>query len=405
MVMNKPNIVLVFMDDMGYGDMGCFSNTPIKTPNMDSVAANGVKFTDMYAPAPICTPSRCGLLTGRYPQRVGLPRVLFPEDSEGLTNTEVTIADCLKVQGYVTCAIGKWHLGCRPEHHPNRHGFDYFFGLPYSNDMEPLPLYENEDVIEEPAHQASLTRRYTDKAIEFIERHQDEPFFVYLAHTMPHIPLHVEEEFRGKSAAGTYGDTIECIDWHIGRLLQRLKDLDLIDNTLFIVTSDNGPWFEGSTGGLRGRKFEVYEGGVRMPFVAQWPGQIPAGTVCQEPASFLDLLPTFVHLAGGEVPGDRVIDGKDIWPLFLGKGKSPHSALYFYAINSLNAVRVGKWKLHVARGFKGEDRKEMPQLFDLSVDAGESYNLADRHPDLVKQLIKMIESFDREIKRERPTES
>ena len=402
MPMAKPNMILIFMDDMGYGDMSCYSNTPIRTPNMDKVAGAGVKFTQMYAAAPICTPSRVGILTGRYPQRSGLSRVLFPEDEEGLTQAEVTIADCLKAQGYATCALGKWHVGCRPEHMPRQHGFDYFFGLPYSNDMDPLPLYENERVIESPPDQATLTRRYTDKAIEFIQEHKDQPFFIYLAHTMPHIPLHVEEEFRGKSAAGTYGDTIECIDWHLGRLMDTLEELDLLDNTLLMITSDNGPWYEGSTGGLRGRKFDVYEGGVRMPFVAQWPRVIPAGTLCEQPASQMDLLPTLTKLAGGEVPQDRIIDGRDIWHLFLNQGGSPHEALYFYAGDSLNAIRVGKWKLHVARGFRGEDRREMPQLFDLSIDPGESYNLADRYPGLVEKLIAKMEVFDGEIREQRP---
>lgn len=391
---HRPNVVLVLMDDMGYGDMGCYAPTPIRTPNMDALAATGVRFTHMYSAAPVCTPSRCGLLTGRYAQRVGLPRVLFPQDTIGLTGAELTVADCLRPLGYATCAIGKWHLGCRPEHHPARHGFDRFFGLLYSNDMAPLHLYADEGVLEQEVDQASLTRRYTDCAIDFVRANRDRPFFVYLAHTMPHIPLHVEPEFRGRSAAGTYGDTIECIDAHLGRLLLELRALGLQDDTLVMVTSDNGPWFEGSTGGLRGRKFEVYEGGVRSPFVARWPAEVPAGMVCAEPACFPDLLPTLVGLAGGTPPADRVLDGRDISALLRGEGVSPHEAIYLYTGSSLNAVRAGRWKLHVARGAEGKDRSQMPQLFDLSLDPSESYNLADRHPQVVERLRAMMATFD-----------
>lgn len=398
----RPNIVLLLMDDMGYGDMGCYGPTPIRTPHMDAIAAHGVRFTDMYSGAPVCTPSRCGLLTGRYAQRVGLPRVLFPTDTVGLSDREQTIADCLRPLGYATCALGKWHLGCRPEHHPCRHGFDRFFGLLYSNDMQPLHLYADEQVIEGPVDQALLTRQYTDEALGFIRQNRDRPFFVYLAHTMPHIPLHVEADFRGRSAAGTYGDTIECIDAHLGRIRAELQALGLERDTLLIVTSDNGPWFEGSTGGLRGRKFEVYEGGVRMPFVAQWPAAIPAGTVCTEPAIFLDLLPTLVGWAGGTPPTDRVIDGADIRALFQGEGASPHAALYFYVGNSLNAVRAGRWKLHVARGGEGKDRSQMPQLFDLALDPHEAYNLADRDPQLVGRLRAQMEAFDAGVKTQCP---
>ena len=401
----RPNVVLVLMDDMGYGDMTCYGPTPIRTPVMDGVAARGVRFTHMYSGAPVCTPSRCGLLTGRYAQRVGLPRVLFPKDTAGLPTGERTIADGLRALGYATCALGKWHLGCRPEHHPCRHGFDRFFGVPYSNDMLPLPLYSDETVVEEAIDQATLTRRYSDEAIAFIRAHRESPFFVYLAHTMPHIPLHVEPAFRGRSAAGTYGDTIECIDAHLGRVLGELRALGLERDTLVIVTSDNGPWFEGSTGGLRGRKFEVYEGGARMPFVAQWPAAIPAGSVCAEPAIFLDLLPTLTAWAGGTPPADRVLDGLDIRGLFTGEGGSPHDALYFYVGNSLNAIRAGRWKLHVARGGDGKDRKEMPQLFDLSLDPQEAYNLADRNPELVQRLRGMIEAFDAQVKAECPVRS
>ncbi len=393
----RPNIIFVLLDDMGYGDMGCFGSATIRTPVMDGIAARGARFTQMYAMAPICTPSRAALLTGMYPQRVGLPRVLFPGEAAGLEARFPTVAQALREQGYATQAVGKWHLGCREEHRPTRHGFDTFFGLPYSNDMAPLHLYRDEEVIETEVDQAQLTERYTREVIRFVEGHTarepGRPFFSYLAHTMPHIPLHVPPEFRGRSAAGTYGDTIECIDHFLGVLLERLHALGVEEDTLLIVTSDNGPWYEGSTAGLRGRKFDCYEGGVRMPFVAQLPDVIPAGTVCREVVSFMDMLPTFVGLAGGTAPPD--IDGKDAWPLFLGQGTSPHEQLFYYLVDSPNAVRAGKWKLHLGAG-TGQRRvmKEMPQLFDLDLDPGESYNLAGNHPDVVARLRAALEAFD-----------
>ncbi len=393
-----PNFLIVFMDDMGWGDMGCFgSDTAIRTPHMDAVAARGAQLTQMYSAAPICTPSRAALLTGRYAQRMGLSRVLFPRDTVGLVSRDRTVAAMLRDAGYATCAIGKWHVGCLPKHYPTRHGFDHFFGLPYSNDMSPLPLLRGEETVEEAADQASLTRRYTDEAIRFIAEHRDEPFLVYLAHTMPHIPLHVEEQWRGRSAGGLYGDTIECIDWHLGRLLDRLGELELTQETLVVVTSDNGPWFEGSAGPFRGRKFDVYEGGVREPFVAQWPGRIPAGHVCDGPASLMDLMPTMAALAGAEMPADRVIDGLDISAALFGGPVPEREAFYYYLHDTLQAVRVGRWKLHVAFGFDDKTH-EMPQLFDMEADPGENYNLARNHPDVVERLQGMIETFDAEVK-------
>jgi arylsulfatase A-like enzyme len=393
-----PNIVFVLMDDMGYGDVGCYGGTVIRTPVMDSIAARGVRFTQMYAAAPICSPSRAAFLTGMYPQRVGIPRVLFPDDTVGITRDFRTVATILREQGYATQCAGKWHVGCLPQHNPVHHGFDEFYGLLYSNDMEPLHLYQNEEVIETDVDQAALTGNYTAAVVDFIGRNKDRPFFCYLAHTMPHIPLHVPPEFRGRSAAGMYGDTIECIDHNLGDLLRALRQNGLEERTLLIVTSDNGPWYEGSTGGLRGRKFDVYEGGVRMPFVAQWPGVIPAGAVCDEIASFMDLLPTFARLAGGQEAQHPNVDGKDIWPLFRGEGASPHQELYFYYHDSLNAVRAGKWKLHAGAG-TGARRvtKEMPQLFDMERDPGESYNLADRHPEVVSHLQDQMATFDRTL--------
>jgi uncharacterized sulfatase len=396
----QPSVVVVFMDDMGYGDMGCFGSTSIRTPNMDRIGETGVRFTQMYASASICTPSRCGLLTGRYAQRAGIGRVLFPRDTEGLGRQDTTIAEYLKSAGYATCMAGKWHLGCCEEHNPVRHGFDEYFGLLYSNDMSPLHLYNGENVVEEEVDQATLTRRYTDRAIEFVQAHRDEPFFVYLAHTMPHIPLHVEPEFRGTSDGGTYGDTIECIDFHLGRLMDKLDEFGLAEDTLLIVTSDNGPWFEGSTGGFRGRKFDVYEGGVRMPFVARRPGTIPAGTVCEQVASQLDLLPTIANLAGVDLPEGRTLDGIDITPSLIGGDMPPREQLCYYFHDTLQAIRVGKWKLHVAFGFD-DKTKEMPQLFDMDRDPGESYNLAEKFPDVVADLKERIDACAAEVRADR----
>jgi uncharacterized sulfatase len=397
-VTDRPNIVLVFMDDMGYGDMGCFGGTVVQTPRMDQIAERGIKFRHMYSPASTCTPSRASLLTGRYAQRVGLPRVIFPHEGEGLPAWERTLPELLRECGYRTAMYGKWHLGSRPEHNPVRHGFDEFVGLLYSNDMDPVHLYEDEKVIETDVDQAWITKLYTDRAIEFIEQNVGEPFFVYLAHTMPHIPLHVEPAFRGTSRGGTYGDTIECIDFHLGRILDLLSDRGLTENTLVIVTSDNGPWFEGSTGGLRGRKIETWEGGLRMPFVAQWPGQIPAGAVCDEPACFIDLLPTLSTLAGGTVPVDRPIDGIDIGPALFGDAMPGREAIYFFQYWELNAVRSGRWKLHVSRhGHPYPDPRELPHLVDLELDPAESYNVANREPEVLARLTSFAERFAAEI--------
>lgn len=397
---SRPNLLIVFMDDMGYGDMGCFGSPSIRTPHMDAVAQRGARFTQMYASAAICTPSRAGLLTGRLAQRMGIERVLFPRDDHGLPAREKTLADYLRQAGYATVMAGKWHLGCRPEHNPVRHGFDHYLGLLYSNDMDPLHLYRNEQAIETEVDQAQLTRRYTDEIIEFIDGAGDRPFFAYLAHTMPHIPLHVEEDFRGRSAGGTYGDTIECIDHHLGRLLDHLDSRGKLDDTLVIVTSDNGPWYEGSTGGLRGRKFEVYEGGIRMPFVAQWPGVIEPASVIDAPASLLDLLPTCCALAGVTPDAQRELDGVDLSQALGGGEMPPREAIYFYRHNSLQAARVGDWKLHVA--FGTDDRTaEMPQLFDLSRDWQECYNLADSHPDVVEHIKALMADFDPRVAADR----
>lgn len=396
---SRPNIVLVFADDLGHGDLGCTGSSLIRTPRIDGIAQEGATFCNMYAPAPTCTPSRAGLMTGRYAQRFGLQRVIFPEEPLGLAGEEVTIAEVLGQQGYRCGIFGKWHLGARAAHHPRRHGFDRFVGLPYSNDMQPLRLWVDDDELPGTVDQSMLTRRYTDEAIDFIDDAGDQPFFVYLPHTMPHIPLHVEEGFRGTSEAGTYGDTVECIDHHVGRLLDHLDERGLTDNTLVIFTSDNGPWFEGSTGGLRGRKIDTYEGGIKMPFLARWPGVIEPGRQVDDLACFIDLLPTFAALAGTRPPAD--VDGIDISTVLDGGSLDAERPLYFFSNWSLNAVRLGRWKLHLDR-FPLKDRRELPQLFDLERDPQECYNLRSLFPQEFERLRGLATDFAAEIAAQRP---
>ena len=403
----KPNIILINCDDLGYGDLGCYGSKTIATPNLDEMARKGTRFTDFYAAAAVCSPSRAALLTGRYPIRTGVTRVLFPDDTIGLTDKETTVAQLLKQQGYTTACIGKWHVGCLPEHMPRRHGFDYFYGLPYSNDMfagkrnsPPVPLYRNEKIIEQPVVQETLTERYTEEAIKFLRKNKDKPFFIYLPHTMPHVPLHVSEKFKGKSKGGLYGDVVETIDWGVGEILKALKEEGLEDNTLVMFTSDNGPWLQmkengGSAGPLRGGKASVFEGGMREPFIAYWPGHVPSGKVCKEPASMLDMLPTLTALAGGKAPIDRIIDGRDITPLLTGAGNMPDYPFFYNLKFPTGAVRYGKWKLHVTRG--NEPLAE-PELYDLENDIGETNNVAKDHPDIIEKLTAMVKKAGAEPK-------
>lgn len=391
----RPNIVQIVLDDLGRGDLSCTGSPLIATPRMDAAASDGVIADHAYSTAPTCTPSRAALLTGRYAQRVGLQRVVFPDESEGLSRHEHTIAGVLARSGYRCGAYGKWHLGDGPHHSPLRHGFEDFFGLPYSNDMDPVYLVDGQRRLDGNVDQTQLTRQYTDRAMDFISRHRGVPFFVHLAHTFPHIPLHVEVGFRGSSAAGTYGDTVECVDHHIGRLLDHLDELGLAENTLVIITSDNGPWFEGSTGGLRGRKIDCYEGGIRMPFIARWPGEIPAGTRTDDVVSLMDLPVTYAALAGTAMPDDRPIDGVDITASLTGQAAPSRPPLFFYSHWDLHAVREGRWKLHLQR--IGHDRRELPQLVDLERDPQESYNLQSLFPDVMEHMLALAADFDREI--------
>lgn len=402
-----PNFVLIFCDDLGYSDVGCFGAQGFSTPNLDRMATEGVRMTNFYAPAAVCSPSRAGLLTGCYPPRVGITHVLFPNHNHGINADETTLPELLKSSGYATACIGKWHLGHHKQFLPPLHGFDVFFGIPYSNDMSPdpknnpnpgqvyppLPLIRGTETIETEPDQNHLTRRLTEEAVKFIETSKDKPFFLYLPHPQPHVPLYASEKFRGKTQRGLFGDSVEEVDWSVGQILETLKKHNLDDNTLVVFTSDNGPWAaKGDHGGsarpLTGSKGGHYEGASREPTIARWPGKIPAGSVCKEPAGAIDLLPTFARLAGAEVPEDRVIDGKDIWPLLSAQAnaKSPHEAIYYYTGTALRAVRSGPWKLHLSAP-AARKPLDKPLLFNLEADIAEKTNLADEHPDVVERLM------------------
>ena len=418
----KPNIVVILIDDMGYGDVGPFGSKLNRTPNLDRMATEGMKLTSFYA-APVCTPSRAQMMTGCYAKRVSLPNVIFPSCPIGISAKEHTVAELLKQQGYATMAIGKWHLGDQPEFLPTRHGFDHYLGLPYSNDMggtgkpgpqgnvrPPLPLVRDGKVIEAPADQDTLTARYTEEATKFIATNKDRPFFLYLPHTAVHVPLHPGEQFKGKSANGTYGDWVEEVDWSVGRVLDTLRNLKLDDHTLVLFTSDNGPWiFMGKNGGvagpLRGGKGTTWEGGMREPTIAWWPGKIAAGSACDAPLSEIDVLPTVVKLAGGAVPTDHAIDGKDFLPLLSGQSKrSPHEALFYFNGNQLQAVRSGPWKLAITRQGTGlpkgaaEPVKHTgPRLYNLDTDIGELSDVAAQRPDIVARLQRFVVQMDSDL--------
>src|SRR5215471_1807959 len=315
-----PNIVFIYADDLGYGDLGVYGSK-IRTPNLDRMAAEGVRFTQFYSANPVCSPARAALLTGRYPTRTGVPRVLNPNDTAGLALNETTIAQMLKGSGYRTMCIGKWHLGHQPQFLPTSRGFDEYFGIPYSNDMTPRPLLHNAEQLEEPANLENLTQRYTEQAVKFLERDRGTPFFLYMPHTFPHIPLAASPRFRGKSPLGLYGDVIEELDWSVGEVFSALRRTRADGNTLVMFSSDNGPWYQGSPGPLRGRKGSTYEGGVREPLLARFPGRIPKGTVCNGVAGTIDILPTLAKLTGAALP-KAPLDGIDIWPLLSGQEQS-----------------------------------------------------------------------------------
>lgn len=428
----SPNIVLIFADDMGYGDVGSFGAEYIHTPHLDQMAQEGIRLTDFYA-TPNCSPSRAALLTGSYPQRVGIPWVVGPagpswtagKSDVGLNPEEETIAELLKEKGYATACIGKWHLGHYKQHLPVHHGFDEFYGLPYSNDMwpatdpvyAPLTLLEGENPVDTIAtleDQAKLTGLYTERAVEFISSNKNNPFFLYFAHSMPHVPINASEQFQGNSEKGLYGDVIQEIDWSVGKVLQTLDSLGLEENTLVVFTTDNGPWLvygnhAGSAEPFREGKHTTFEGGVRVPFIARWPGKIAANTESDAIAGLIDLLPTISEIAGVSRP-DLPIDGQSLWPLLSGGDSSAREVHYFFHTHELQAVRKGQWKLHLPHqyqtvtepGSDGERGETVNQqlersLFDLEADPGEENNVASQHPAIVEELQKLAQDFAEEM--------
>jgi arylsulfatase A-like enzyme len=423
-----PNFVIIFADDLGYGDLSTYGNPTIHTPNLDRMAHEGQKWTNFYVAASVCTPSRAALLTGRLTVRSGMSsnttRVLFPNSKNGLPASEVTLAEQLKKAGYSTACIGKWHLGHKEQYLPTNNGFDYYYGIPYSNDMDKVeglpyweywqqpndaiktehfnvPLFRNTEIIERPANQHTITKRYTEEAISFIKDNKNEPFFVYLAHNLPHIPLFVSKEFEGKSKRGLYGDVVEEIDHGVGKILKALKEEGLDDNTIVVFTSDNGPWLPfknngGSAGLLKAGKGTTWEGGMREPAIFWGPELIKPGLV-GELGSTMDLFTTFSSLAGVEIPNDRIIDGKDISQTLMNREASPRKSVLFYRGTELYAARLGDFKAHyITQGAYGEfgERQEHnpPLLYNLSHDASEKFDIAKQYPDVVEQINTLVDS-------------
>jgi len=439
----KPNVVLIFIDDLGYGDIGPFGNTSHKTPHLDKLAAQGMKFTSFYA-KPVCTMSRAALMTGCYNTRVSVQGVLHASDNRGLHPDEWTLGDAAKSQGYATTCIGKWHLGHREEFLPTKQGFDSYFGIPYSNDMtidvknarfakdclftegmtreqaiakaikNKVPLMRNTEIVEYPVQQATLTKRLTEEAVTFIRSNKDKPFFLYLPHVMVHRPLAASPDFRGKSGNGILGDAIEEIDWSVGQIMQTLSELKLDENTLVIFTSDNGP-ASGSAGPFRGKKGSIFEGGVREPCIMRWPGRIPAGTSNPQIAGNIDVLPTISRLIGAPMPKGRIIDGKDISSLMFAADAPPvrDTHLYITGAGAVGAIRQGNWKLFVipvagavakreaAAVQKANPNAKGPMLFDLAKDPGEANNIAADHPEIVAKLQAQAQQMAQELNENR----
>jgi len=415
----RPNIIIFFTDDQGYGDLSCYGATDFETPHIDQVASNGIRFTDFYVAASVCTPSRAALLTGKYPKQVGLHEaVLFPFSEHGLSPEEVTFPELLKPLGYNTACIGKWHLGHLPAFMPREQGFDFFYGVPYSNDMDghyyqhnqfqspPLPVFRNREQVIDGPDQDFLTKMWTEAAVEFIDAHQGDPFFLYLAHNMPHLPWHASAAFQGSSERGLYGDMIQELDWSMGEITKALKKNGLDENTIIIFTSDNGPanWKEkgGTAGPLRGGKATTWEGGMRVPGIISWPGKIPAGVVCHQPVSTMDLLPTLVPLVGGEIPGEINTHARDISALLFEPTKkitADFELLYYARDGSLEAFRQGDWKLHIAksRGWKKEDGEFPISLYNLKEDIGETTNVAVEYPQIVERLRSRMKALDADM--------
>lgn len=446
----KPNFIIIFCDDLGYGDVGAYGSRAIATPRIDSLASEGVKLTDFYASAAICAPSRAGLLTGRYPVRTGVVGNIYPKDEAfskkvtreylggtfyklgaldlqegdvvaGIPQEELMLGEALQSAGYRTGMIGKWHLGDYskdPAFNPTNNGFNFYFGVPHSNDMFPCPLFRNNEMVEADIglNQARLTGMYTREAIKFIKESKDRPFFLHFAHTFPHQPLYASKDFKDKSKAGKFGDAVEEIDWSVGQILDTLRELGIEENTLIVFSSDNGPWFEGSPGPYRGRKGQSYEGGFHVPMIARLPGVIPAGSTCDLPMMNIDIFPTFAALAGVTLPQGHVLDGKDILPQLTGASdKAPHEAMYFYHFGVLEGVRMGEWKYfrrtnrfvwpvpldavpladRLAKKQLGTER--WPLLYHLTIDPAESYNVINAYPDIAKKLEAQMAAWEKSL--------
>ncbi|HOC57969.1 MAG TPA: sulfatase [Verrucomicrobiota bacterium] len=422
-----PNVVIILADDLGYGDLACYSHPSIRTPNLDRMAAEGMRFTDFYVAACVCTPSRAALLTGRLPIRSGMSgdlqhRVQNRNSPGGLPPEEITIARALKGKGYATQCVGKWHLGHHPQNLPTRHGFDGFYGLRWSNDMEPargIPkgasasldpkpewwnctLMRNDQPIEQPADLSTLTRRYTEEAVRFIQQNRKRPFFLYFAHTYPHIPLFASKAFQKTSPRGLYGDVVEELDWSVGQVLDTLRKQGLDKNTLVFFTSDNGPWLVkdlvgGCAGLLQGGKGSTWEGGMRVPGIAWWPGSIKAGTVNRELACSMDLFNTSLALAGAPIPSDRIIDGVDMTPMLLGKGPARRNMVIYYNGDEVYALRKGAYKAHFSTysgyGKEAPENHNPPLLFHLPNDPGERFNIAADHPEVIADIRQELEKY------------
>ncbi len=428
----KPNIVIIFTDDQGYQDIGCFGSPDIKTPHLDKMAAEGLKLTDFYAAQAVCSASRAGLLTGCYPNRLGVHGAFMPNSKQGLNLSETTLAEMLKQMEYKTGIFGKWHLGDHPDFMPNNQGFDTYFGIPYSNDMwplhpqqgpvfdfGPLPLFENETIIDTLTNQTLLTTQITERSVDFIKQNKDNPFFLYIAHPQPHVPLYVSDKFKGKSERGLYGDVIMEIDWSVGQVLASLKENGLDDNTLVIFTSDNGPWLSygdhaGCAYPLREGKGTALEGGQREPCIIRFPGKLNPGKVIDVPMMAIDILPTIAHITGAELPANK-IDGKNVWDIWTGKSDhSPHEAYYFYYhVNELHGIRYGKWKLYFPHRYRTLNGKEggkngqpveyeyntidQIELYDLSLDISETQDVAAQNPEVVAKIISLGEKIRLEL--------
>jgi arylsulfatase A len=425
----QPNFVILYADDLGYADVGVYGARAFQTPNLDQMAAGGRIFTDFYVSQPVCSASRSSLLTGCYANRIGIHGALDHTAKHGISDQEITLAQVVKQRNYATAIMGKWHLGHHPQFLPTRHGFDEYFGLPYSNDMwpqhptsknyyPPLPLIEDEKVIATNPDQSQLTTWYTERAVHFIEKNKEKPFLLYVAYTMPHVPLFVSNKFKGKSAQGLYGDVIMEIDWSVGKILETLRQQGLDEDTLVVFASDNGPWLSygnhaGSPGPLREGKGTTWEGGIRVPCIMRWPGKIPAGSRCSEPLMTIDILPTLAFLSGARLPR-HPIDGRNIWPLIIGSrnARNPHEALYFYyGRNELQALRSGKWKMlfpHSYTSLTGTPGHDgLPsgysqarcglELYDLEQDIGEKQNVIARNPDVASRLQALAEKARKDM--------